>query len=536
MKSQALNFAEWITAILLTVVVIVLLFVRAEYAGGLWRDECASVQLAEMPRIADVFQNFQRESFPAPFPLIIRAYGAMFGTSDAALRAFGFTVGLLLLAAVWTNALLVTGPPPLLALALLGLNTTFLISGTTMRGYGIGSVTILLVFGLVGRMLRHLTLSGVLAAFCASLLSVQLLLYNSVLLAAIALAAIIVSVMHRQLRAALTIAAISLVCAMSILPYLSPFWNESKSTIVLRSQVTLGWFWRPLGMAFGHPIQFTLALWGALLMTILAAIIARSFIIRPEKPAAPWDNLLFASLVVVISVIFYFAFLKIIGYLTREWHYLALLSVLAGSVDLLAASLCSINLVRTVRLSLVIAALIVMPIANWPKLKQRQTNVDLVAQKLEHLAQPSDLIVVNPWTIGVTFNRYYHGGTRWVTVPTMSDHRVHRFDLLKEKMMSPYPLADLGDIVGSTLRAGHRVWLVGGITLSQPHETTVPLAPAPNSAFGWNCDAYATVWSSQLGDFIQAHAARGEPIPVTTNMVVNEVEDEPLVAVEGWRQ
>lgn len=192
--------------------------------------------------------------------------------------------------------------------------------------------------------------------------------------------------------------------------------------------------------------------------------------------------------------------------------------------------------VRIARLALVIAALIVMPIADWPKVTQRQTNLDLVAQKLKELAQPDDLIVVNPWTLGVTFNWYYHGGSHWVTVPAMWDHRVHRFDLLKAKMMSPHPLDDLGEMIAGTLRASNRVWFVGDISLSETGERTLPLPPAPDSKFGWNCDAYASVWSAQLGDFIQAHASRGQFIPVKGDSAVNDVEEEPLMVVEGWRE
>jgi hypothetical protein len=536
MKSQILRVAEWSTAILLTLVVLLLLFARAQHAGGLWRDECASLQLAEMPRIADVFKNFQRESFPAPFPLTVRAYGAVFGTSDASLRTFGFVIGVMLLAVVWVNALLLTGPPPLLALALLGLNATFLISGTSIRGYGMGSVAVLLVLGLVGRMVIDPTRPRILTALVASLLSVQFLLYNSVLLMAIATAVAIVSLLRRQLRLALAMGAICIVCALSMLPYLWPFWNESKSTVVLRSVVTLNWFWRPLGLALGNPTLFIVTLWGALFVTLIVATVMRLVITWSNKPAPECDLLLFGFVVAVTSIVFYFAFLEIIGYLPREWHFLALLSILAGAMDLLAASLCHIRWVRAARLAAVFAALIVMPIANWPKVTQRQTNLDLVAHKLEELAQPDDLIVVDPWTLGVTFNWYYHGGTRWVTVPVLWDHRVHRFDLLKEKMMSPNPLNDLGEMIAGTLRASHRVWVVGGISLPKTNEKTLPLPPAPDSQFGWNCDAYASVWSAQLGDFIQAHASRGQFIPVRVGGSVNDVEDEPLMLVEGWRE
>src|SRR5437588_7782062 len=118
---KLIKYAEWGTSILLTIVVSVLLFTRATHAGALWRDESAVIQLATMPTTTDVLRNFQRESFPVPFPLTIRAYAALAGTSDAALRAFGFGVGMLLLIVAWLNARIVSREPPLVALALVGL-------------------------------------------------------------------------------------------------------------------------------------------------------------------------------------------------------------------------------------------------------------------------------------------------------------------------------------------------------------------------------------------------------------------------------
>ena len=89
MTGITLKRTEWATAVVLTLFIVGLLLIRAQHAGALWRDECASVQLAEMPALADIFHNFQRESFPPVFPLTLRAYAAVFGTSDSAFRAFG---------------------------------------------------------------------------------------------------------------------------------------------------------------------------------------------------------------------------------------------------------------------------------------------------------------------------------------------------------------------------------------------------------------------------------------------------------------
>ena len=145
MKRPTLRQAEWATAILLTIAVVSLMVVRALHAGGLWRDECAAVQLARMPTFTDIAKNFQYEAFPLLFPTVVRGYTNVFGTSDIAFRMFGLAVGVLLLAVLWFNAWQLGGAPPLLSLSLLGLNTSVLVWGTSVRGYGLGMVLIFLV-------------------------------------------------------------------------------------------------------------------------------------------------------------------------------------------------------------------------------------------------------------------------------------------------------------------------------------------------------------------------------------------------------
>src|SRR5262249_14199643 len=170
--------AEWILAILLSATAIFLLIVRATRAGALWRDEAAVVNLSQMPSITEIAQNFQHEAFPVPFPLFVRVYTNLFGTSDFALRAFGFAAGIAVLCAIWISARLIGREPPLIALVLLGLNSTFLFWGTTARGYGLGSALIVLAFGLFGSLLREISLPRISVAVLVSVAAVQCLVHN----------------------------------------------------------------------------------------------------------------------------------------------------------------------------------------------------------------------------------------------------------------------------------------------------------------------------------------------------------------------
>ena len=99
--------------------------------------------------------------------------------------------------------------------------------------------------------------------------------------------------------------------------------------------------------------------------------------------------------------------------------------------------------IRIARLAFVIAALVLLPFTLSNSIRQRLSNIDLVAHKLEAEASPNDLIVLNPWNFAPSFYRYYHGLTPWITVPTMSEYRIHRYDLMKSKTMELDPLAEV---------------------------------------------------------------------------------------------
>src|SRR5436305_11720912 len=103
-KIDILALAERIFTVLLSALLLFFLFVRATHAGALWRDEAATLRLAQMPTVGEIAANFQHEAFPIPFPLLIRTYVGVFGASDASLRWFGFAIGVALLAAAWFNS------------------------------------------------------------------------------------------------------------------------------------------------------------------------------------------------------------------------------------------------------------------------------------------------------------------------------------------------------------------------------------------------------------------------------------------------
>ena len=174
-----------------------------------------------------------------------------------------------------------------------------------------------------------------------------------------------------------------------------------------------------------------------------------------------------------------------------------------------------------------------LPIFLWPKITSRQTTIDLIAKNLQHYAATEDLIVVNPWFIGPSFSWYYRGQTPWMTLPELSEKRIHRYDLIKAKMEESDAIADLRLAISNTLQSGNRVWLVGGIPPSTKTER-LSLSRAPDPQFGWSSQAYTYAWGTQIGAFLQDHVMDGELVlsPIKT---VSLNENIPLLVARGWR-
>jgi hypothetical protein len=535
-RFDSLKRLELALAILLSATALFLLAVRATHAGALWRDECAVVNLARMPSVTDIGRNFQHEAFPVPFQLLVRAYSDSFGSSDSALRAFGIAAGVAVLCALWISAKLIGKDPPLLSLALLGLNTTFLFWGTTVRGYGFGSTFIVLAVGLIASLILTPSQPRAFAAVFVSVAAVQCLVHNLALVLAMTGSAIVVCLTRRNLRRSVIFLGILALCLISFVPYLNAYSTESGWSRVVEFPVTFRLLWNQFNFALGNPSPPMALLWHIPLAGLLAVSVWRLTRLRANKPPPEWDLLLFGSLALIAALVLYYEFLHLLSYLARSWYYLALLSTLAVLLDGLCIALRDVSWIRIGRLVCAAIALVVLPINAWSTIVQRQTNIDIAATKLTELAKRDDLIVVAPWQYGITFTRYYHGDTPWITLPTMSDLRVHRYDLMFEKMMAEHPIDDVLDAIKRTLERGSRVWFVGGIRPPPTGMNPLELPPAPANAFGRDNVAYSRAWMEQMSVFVRAHSGRGQTIHAAgSNEPVNQYEDVPLVVVDGWQ-
>ena len=169
----------------------------------------------------------------------------------------------------------------------------------------------------------------------------------------------------------------------------------------------------------------------------------------------------------------------------------------------------------------------------------RQTNIDLIAAELHRQAKPGDLIVVSPFFLGITFDRYFKGPAAWTTLPPVDDHRFLRLDLFKKALCSKPLLQSVLDRVARTLATGHTLWLVGDWPPQKPEEPAppeLPDPPSPGQPLGFTEGRrYAYVWERQTVFLIAVHTEHASVVPVQSATPVSEVEKVRLIQVTGWR-
>ena len=531
MNSKFIKSAEWIVAILISAMVLILLIVRATHAGALWRDECDSLELARMPTFSDIVHNLKFTSFPILFPTTVRLFTTLFGTSDTALRCFGFLVGASLLIVAWVNAR-GCADVPLILPALVGLNVTFLTGGTWVRGYGLGSVLVTLSFGLTVLFIAQPTILRLLSMFVCYVASMQSLYFPAALIPAFLLAAFAVCLFRRQIKWALALCAVAAVCALSYVPKFLTYFEIRDWVVALQRPTTAGELWHEFMMACGEPTQVAPWIWLTVLtMSIVGALWMVAAKSRRDSTSA--NVFAFAALTILLALPMYFIFLWRLHNIPETRYYLSLLCILAAAAELIIGLLAQFAFVRIARLGLVICLAAALPIFAWPKTLKRETNLDLLAKNLQNYAHDGDLIVVNRWFLAPGFSWYYHGPARWMTLPELSEKRIHRYDLLIAKMQSPDTLADIRSAMSQTLQSGNRVWLVGGAQIYQQGEPFT-LAPAPDPQYGWDSGMYDYSWATQLGAFLQQHVVDGE-IVLSPTKGVNPNENVPLLIARGWR-
>jgi hypothetical protein len=586
---------EWGAGALLGLLVLWAHGQRFLHAGGLWRDEAGLAHLATLPSLGTVWRSLARDSVPVLAPLAIRTYAGVAGAGDQALRGFGLAVGLAVAAALWLAARSTGRSLPLLSLALVGVNAAFVVFGDSLRGYGLGSLFMVLSFTAMGLLLAHPGPGTAAAALLAALGAVHSLFGNAVLIGALCSAAAIAAIWQGRRRVAAAALGVGIAAGLSLLPYAATV-KEARSASLLVSHSVSPWLIvRVLAATLG-PVA---AAWLVLLVLGLAGVAWRLVRRRREAgrdaaaasdagpgeaptaardagpgeapaavrdagpataaaaaPAGPQaardarggavqeargartrdDALrLFSALVIVLGVAGQLLFLAFLRFTPRAWYDLPLIALAGGALEPLVAGLCRTPWTRLSRVALALALAATQLPAALPRLRMRMTNADLVARRLAVATAGGDLVLVSPWHFGISFDRYYRGPASWMTLPQVADHQMHRHDLLMARLAAPHPIDDVLQAARQTLAGGHRVWLAGELRLPPPGRQPPILPPAPSTSWGWDDLPYGISWQLQLGALLRDHATSLREVPVPSTDPISPLEHMPLAVADGWR-
>lgn len=501
----------------------------ATEAGPLWRDEASAVHLATLPHFSDVLRALSVESMPAFYPTLLRLWAFVgLAEQDSALRFLGLLVAIATVAAVWMSARAMAVAVPLLTLVVFDLHGAVLQTEGAVKPYGVGAVLAIAMFAGVWRVASAPGVGAIVWTSAAAVLAVNTLYQNLPLLAAFCVAAVASRAVEHDRRGIIRVGVVALIGAGSLVPYVP---------VIAKSQD-----WRALIHADNTVRQLGTRLldigsdWSRTVLAVWAVTCVVCVIVAVGRLRANTDldrgRLVYVTVTAIGCPVALLAFFKSASANLEPWHVASLIAISALCLD---AILAWTRLLRALRGGLaVLAAVALVPISSsWVGV--RQTNVDLLATFIATTGHEGDIVVLNPWFLGLTFTRYYRGRAPWITIPPIQDVRIHRYDLVKEQMRNAETMVPVYRAMQTALRSGHRVWLVGGAQFLPPDQPPEILPPAPLAPTGWQHPPYYRAWSRGVGRFVQAHAVNVTVAPVKSDQAIWRTEGAILMVAHGWR-
>jgi hypothetical protein len=356
-------------------------------------------------------------------------------------------------------------------------------------------------------------------------LSVQSLYQNSWFILAFCAGAWTVTLAQRQWKTAAGVGLIGAAAALSLLPDLGNLLRSREWFDVTQGPVKFDGVLDALLETCRAGGDWMAPAWAALFAMAAATALVMGWQLRI------W-NMIYGGVTLVAGAVMFLAFLRFASVPPRVWHFPIFLASSALAMEMVLAGI-PLAAVQWARPALaMLAVLVSIPLCRQGVML-RQTNMDLIALKLKASAQPGDLIVVSPWYFGLSLRRYLDE-TNWTSVPPLADFRFHRYDLLKERMVSAHPIAGLEDQIRQTLRGGHALWVAGMFRAPSngPPQVYSPYRGGLKMADAKYCDS----WVCQITDMIRTNKCDVSPVPIKVpdGTPVNPVEDVSLRVIRGW--
>jgi hypothetical protein len=322
-----------------------------------------------------------------------------------------------------------------------------------------------------------------------------------------------------------------------MMPYVPIIRSAQDWIIILKVSRGFPYILRRFIAAVSGEVPFAAWIWGgSSLLAIGILFYSQKPQLRKEHQNTQADRILFCGTVGIVCTIILLLFLTCMKVNVSPWYYLPLMAIGALSLD---GVLGNSNMRGIVRIAVAMLAVTTAFGAAWKNAHVCLTNMDKIAAVMERSAQKDDFIIVSPYYIAMSFYEYYHGQTRFTTIPPLKRYDAaypEFYDEIKAQMISTNPIEPVLSDMAKALQSGHSVWIVGWLDFSPISSPPQPLPPAPNSPYGWFVYAYVPIWERQVVYFIQSHAKEGSVLPPVTDKPVFAFENYYIIVFRGWRQ
>jgi hypothetical protein len=499
------------------------------HAGGFWRDEINTLNIANSS-LASLWQERNFDSYPILWFLLVKLW-LYVGITDSSIRFLGLLMGFMTISVIWWAARTFRLSSSLLVVFLVASIPAAIQVGTSLRAYGCGIILIIASVVIFWRMIEKPSAQRIAISMLMSVLAVQCLFQNAVLLFSLGVGALASALYIRSWQVAIAVALSGMAAGVSLLPYYDYIFSTDWVHII-RSYPDWNHMLARLTDTLGGNVQ--LFLWvSALILTLSSAVY-----VCIRRQSQHCTLIIFSGTSLITALIAYPIFLKSFGLYLQPWYFLPFLAICAILLGALIDTLIRPYVhLRIIVVALVIGAAILLA-PTWVKTAQtRWTNIDLITHALNPEVDSKDFILLNSAWEGITFKRYYQGQAPWQSLPGFEGytHLVHDWARMKQAMQEPEPLADIFAPIEETLRNGGRLWLVGNFQFLKAGESFVKLPPAPHSPYGWYLPPYERYWSQASAAFIQQNAEHVQ-LARAPDEAVNPYENLPVFVAWGWRE
>jgi hypothetical protein len=326
----------------------------------------------------------------------------------------------------------------------------------------------------------------------AFLVAVQILFYNAIGVFALGIASAVVVARHRSWKAAAGPLVAGAISAVSLLVYRDMFQRMSAWNFLVKTDMSMPLLFRSLNSALHHfaagrtdpgaPLIPLLPVFAPLAIYVTAVLCAIAVCIIDARGGAarPWmlraailpanspvmmlsqDKAWFCGVGLSIYIPLYLFVLWKLSYVLHPRYFLGLIAFTGILVDMALDARMSATQRSVLLRAAGVGILSLMAATAMVRVAMcRQTNVDLASRFLEANTKPSDLILISPWYLGVSFDYHFRGTARWMTMPVMGDLSIHRYDEYLANARDPKCNDEIPAAITKTYREGGDVWYLG---------------------------------------------------------------------------